>query len=314
MFVSALMWMIVASVVLRRPRFARHTVGGAGLVFGLWGIPVLIDYVRYSGFVNITPRLGVEWNVLTSLGAWGLLLPLAVIGVVLAARRAELEDRLMLAFGIGTVTVLALSILRGVFDWNLAGNATLLHQGRVWPPLHLLGAAFAGAGLMWIYSKLQPKAVAAGVVVGILGVGAISPVLSAIHLTDVMERGAAGFIYASDDIQGDSSFVRRAAEHLGPDDIVLVDGGGPLAFHLFEFSGARLAYYDHPNLAKNDLRIRFADLAARWQEKVDEGGFKPTYIAAPALARFGGTEGLEIVAKGTYQGEPWALFRTSPSD
>ena len=34
------------------------------------------------------------------------------------------------------------------FDWTLAGNATLLHQGRVWPPMHLLGAALAGAALV----------------------------------------------------------------------------------------------------------------------------------------------------------------------
>lgn len=316
MFVSALIWMVAVGLVAAedRSRFLRHTVGGAGLVFGLWAIPVAIQYVTYGGFVNITPRLGKEWPLHTALSSWGLLLPLAVIGVVLAVRRSDKEDRVLLGFLTGTAIVLVLALMRGAFDWDLWGNATLLHQGRVWPPLHLLGGVFAGAGLMWIYERIKPPALAAGAVVLLLGVGSISPVFAALSLTETMEEGRSGFLYGSDDFQSEGSFLRQAAEHLGPDDVVLVLDSDPLAFHLFELSGVRLAAYDHPNLDTNDLRIRYSELADKWQTRMSAKPFTPTYIAAPVDSEFGrniapGTSGVGIdeILRAPYAGEEWLL-------
>lgn len=311
MFVSALIWMLMGGIVLSRDRwrFIKHTVGGAMLVFALWALPVFIDYLTLGGFVNITPRLGKEWPLWVAFGAWGILLPLAAIGIYLAIYRMHIEERVLLAFMAGTTVVLLLSILRGLFDWDLAGNATLLHQGRVWPPLHLLGAVFAGSALTWAAQGIRPRALGYVAVAAVVSFGAVSTVYASLHITEVMDRAAAGFVYGTDDVRSDERFLRQAAELLGPDDIVAVlddsDTANALAFQLFELSGVRLASYDHPNLSRNDLRIRFSEPAEKWQAVVDAGGFEPNYIVQPSDDPTEGT-----LVEGLYRGERWALVST----
>lgn len=309
MFVSSLIWMLAASLAVKqdRGRYLKHTVGGALLIFSLWGLPVFIEYLRLGGFVNITPRLGMEWPLPVALASWGLLLPLAAGGVWLAARRMEIEDRIILGFTAGTVIVLALAILRGVYDWDMWGNATLLHQGRVWPPLHLLGGVFAGAALMWLYERL-PKKVGASVVVIVLGIGSVSLFFASSALTDVMERGSAGFVYGGEDLTEDQAFVPAASRLLDPDDVVSVHGSDTLAFHLFEFSGVRLAHYDHPALPFNDLRIRFARPAERWQQQMDSEGFSAGWVAVPADDVPPELDRWDPTLEGTYQGRRWLLY------
>ncbi len=307
MFMSSLVWMAVASLAVRenRWRYVKHTVGGAGLVFALWGLPVIVDYIRFDGFVNITPRLGKEWPFHIAAASWGLLLPLFALGVYLSLKRREVEDRGLLAFAAGTSALLLLSILRGQFEWDLWGNATLLHQGRVWPPLHLLGAVFGGAALMWIYGKIISKVRAAMVVVLILGVGAVSPLFASVHLTDLMDRGAAGFVYGGDDIQDSDSFINQAARVLEPADVVIVEGPRELAFKLFEFSGVRLATYDHPALETNDLRIRFNELADQWNELTASGEGQPTHLVLRGIPP---GNPYNVVATGMFEGTKYFLM------
>jgi hypothetical protein len=114
-----------------------------------------------------------------------------------------------------------------------------------------------------------------------------------------------GFIFGSPDFAGDG-FVRQAAAHLGPSDVVLVHGSNILAFSIFSFSGARLARFDDPTLRKNDLRIRFFDLAARWDRQMASGGFPPDFIVAPATEMGPAT----VVARGLYEGTEYVLAKT----
>jgi hypothetical protein len=206
-----------------------------------------------------------------------------------------------------------------VWHWNLAGNATLLHQGRIWPPAHLLGAALAGIaavkGFGWVRERWG-RVVAGGLAAVVLGAGVASPALASAQLTQVIHDRKAGFLYGDPDV-GSGSFVRRAASFLGPDNSVFVDGvfaksGSPevdtstsndLAFLLFEFSGCRLAAYDDPRLNHNDLRIRFADEAARWDaaqpfdadyEVLHEGDSRAS--------------GQDVLASGSYGGQSWVLI------
>ena len=308
LFLGAFLWAVAAWVAARAPlrRFGELALG-TFVTFGFWAGPVVVSYVRYGGFVNITPQLGKEWPLPTALESWGLLLPLAVIGGALAWRRRR-EAGPMLAMGAATVALLALSIARGAFDWNLAGNATLLHQGRVWPPAHLLGAALAGVALAAGYEWLRRRStvLALSGAVAVFAVGAASPALASRALTDVIEHHKDGFIYATDDVAPDS-FVDRAASVLGPDDVVSVAGSDRLAFLLFEYSGCRLANYDEPGLTHNDLRIRYKDLADEWDQRVEGEGFRPDYIALPAATR----PGQRYLAKGLFEDEEWVLLKLS---
>jgi hypothetical protein len=308
LFVSALLWTVAAWVAARAPvrRFGELALATA-VTFGFWAGPVIVSYVRFGGFVNITPQLGKEWSLWTALSSWGLLLPLAAIGLTLAWRQRQ-RAAPILAMGAATVALLGLCIARGAFGWDLAGNATLLHQGRVWPPAHLLGAALAGVALAAGYERLRElsTSVAVAGAVLIFGVGAASPALAARALTDVIEHHKDGFIYATDDVAPDS-FVVRASSFLGPDDIVSVARSDRLAFLLFEYSGCRLADYDDPGLTHNDLRIRYQDLAAEWDERVAGRGFRPEYLALPAA-----TEARQdYITTGIFEGEKWVLIKLS---
>jgi hypothetical protein len=306
MFVSALTWMVAAIVIARRGEHLRTAwivVAVSFGVFGLWLGPVAVDYVTYGGFVDITPQLGKEWALVTSLGSWGLLLPFAIAGVIVASKVST--GRVVLGFAAATALLLGFALARKTFEWTLAGNATLLHQGRVWPPAHLVAAALAGVAATAMFrrawTRRRATAVAGAAVIAC--VGAASPVLASVRLTEIIEHHEDGFIYGRDDL-AEGSFVRVVAGELSPDDVVAVRGSAALAFHLFEFSGCRLAVYDDPRLDGNDLRIRFAERAAAWDRAMASGGFHADYEVVPA------SDAETPRITGTFEGERWALVRT----
>ncbi|CAN5583952.1 hypothetical protein BH24ACT26_BH24ACT26_17220 [soil metagenome] len=307
-FVSASLWALLA--VACRPRRDRLrwllvVALVAGAIFALWAGPVASRYLRFGGFVNITPELGMEWPLGTALGSWGLLVPAALGGAIVAGRSASREARAALLWALGATLLLALARARAQLDWDLAGNATLLHQGRVWPVAHLLASSLAGVGLAWAHGALarrSSQAAAAGAAL-VLGVGAMSPVVASMGLTETLERHDGGFIYGRPDI-APGSFVRRAADHLDPDDVVRVEDARLLGFLLWQFSGARLAAYDDPRLDRNDLRIRFRDLAGAWDRRMASGGFEADYAVVPAGSVRRGASALE---RGRFMGVDWAL-------
>lgn len=309
MLVVVLVWFTFVSVAHRggRRRLFFFTAGTATGVFLLWSGYALAQAFQNGGFVSITPRLGMEWPVQTAFGAWGLLLPVAVVGVVVAARTRPDGARILWSLLGGSLVLLALAILRGVFDWALAGNATLLHQGRVWPAVHLVGAAFAGFALDALVRKMKERSeIAAAVVAAVFIAGMASLLVAREGLLEVMENRLAGYEYASPDIRDEDGFLRRAAPFLGPKDIVEVDGSDRLAFRLFEFSGVKMASFDDARLGANDLRIRYVALAEAWDERISEGGFTPNFRARPGEPQ--AISGEAFIVSGTFGGELWSLY------
>ena len=307
LFVSALLWMLVAATLVpssHRVRWLGFTGLCAAAVFALWAGPVVSQAVRYGGFVNITPRLGKEWPLPVALASWGLLLPLAIGGLVVAFRSRG--GRVLGFFALSSALLLAVAVARGRLDWDLAGNATLLHQGRMWPPAHLLGAVFAGIALVWLFERLRARSALLAVSATglLLSVGAASPVVASQRLTEIMQSGSAGFQYGGSDLAPDS-FAVRAAEYLGPDDVIDVRGDDGLAFLLFQLSGTRIAAYDDPRLEGNDLRIRYADLAALYDETIAGEGFSSTFMVLPAP---GGPYERALV-RGSFEGREWVLLQ-----
>jgi hypothetical protein len=311
MLVLGLLWLLAGLAagtrVRRRPELWILVTGSALVTASLWLIPVAVSYIRFGGFLDISPVLGVEWPLPTALGSWGLLLPLAAVGVLLVGvhHRVEIGARVVIALSGATGVLLVAAIARGRLEWTLGNNATLLHQGRVWPAAHLLGAAFAGVALLaafeWVRTRSRRGAVIA---VGlVMAMGVVSPIFASIHLTRVMSKYEKGFIYAREDFDQDA-FVLRAASELSARDVVRVQGSDFLGFLLFQFSGARLASYDDPRLNGNDLRIRFADLAAEWELRVSGAGFVANYTALPEADA---PPGVAVVARGNFREEPWIL-------
>jgi hypothetical protein len=309
LFVTVLVWSVACAIVIApgfRLRFVATFLAGGVPVFALWAAPVVADYLRFGGFVNVTPHVGTEWGLAVGLASWGLLLPGAAAGVVLQVARRHPAGRPLLAFAAASALLMAVAIARPALDWHLAGNRTLLYQGRVWPPAHLLGAAFAGvaaaAGFDWL--RRRGRLLAWATALAVLSIGAVSPALASIRLERLLPTYDKGFIFGSMDF-APQGFVRRAASHLGPSDVVLVHGSEILAFSIFSFSGARLARFDDPTIPNNDLRIRFPDLAAKWDRRMADGGFRWDFTVAPASEAGGGP----VEARGLYQGEEYVLIR-----
>ena len=312
MLIPALLWGFVGALFARRERLRAllRVVIPALALFALWMGPLVYWYLTQGGFVDVVPVLGVEWSLITALSAWGILLPLAVWGAVLLARSLDVQAKVLLGFAASSVALILIAVLRREFGWGLEGNQTLLHQGRMWPVAHLLGAAFAGVALAHLVSLLARRhAMRSRLAVGaIFAFGSISLLLSIPALTQLIDDREKGFVYADEDLTS-GSFVREAANHLSPGDVLSSDDDA-LAFKLFEFSGVSLADYDDPRLEGNDARIRYRDLAARYVERIESGGFEPTH----AVVEEGSAPAGQVLEAGEYEGREWSLVRLAGRD
>jgi hypothetical protein len=311
LFVTVGVWVAAAAVIAARGSKIRLVAGfllGAVPVFALWAAPVLADYLRFGGFVNVTPHVGTEWSLFQGLASWGLLFPGAVAGLLLLGLRRRPAGGPLLAFAAASAALMAVAVARSALHWHLAGNRTLLYEGRVWPPAHLLGAALAGVAAAATYGWLRQRArvLATGLALAAILIGTASPALASIRLDRLMPTYQAGFIFGSPNFAPDG-FVRQAAAHLGPSDVVLVHGSSILALSIFSFSGARLARFNDPAVSHNDLRIRFPELAARWDHQMANGGFHADFTAVPASE----AGPAPVVARGLYKGEEYVLIRNT---
>jgi hypothetical protein len=120
-----------------------------------------------------------------------------------------------------------------------------------------------------------------------------------------MRARDAGYLYGGADL-APGSFLRRAADRLDSDDVVEVRAPRRVALLLWQFSGARLATYDDPRLEGNDLRIRYRDLAAAWNERMAGAGFEADHLIVGMGEVPPGVEPLE---QGRFAGSAWALLR-----
>jgi hypothetical protein len=308
-FVMGLVWIVFGAFAMPRTNraFSAATMLASALaVFSLWVAPVIANYIRFGGFVDITPRLGVEWPLGTALWSWGILVPVSCAGILIAARNRKPSTMAVLWLLYGSLVLLGVAIARGELSWDLGGNETLLHQGRVWPVVHLLAAAFAGLALMVIYKwlALKSRLAAAVAVAGLFSVAAASPAIASVHLTRVIATDDAGYLYARPDFN-DDAFVPTVAHRLHSTDVIEVEGSNFLGFLLFSFSGARLASYDDARLANNDLRIRYEALARRWDERIAGEGFDPDYKIMPASHA---PDDVEPIVTGMFREEEWVLL------
>jgi hypothetical protein len=141
-------------------------------------------------------------------------------------------------------------------------------------------------------------------VAAVVAVGAASPALASIRLTEVIETYDYGYLYRRPDFD-EGAFVPRAAAELEAHHVVRVEGSDFLGFLLFSLSGARLATYDDARLERNDLRIRYTQLAEQWDERMAAGGFDADY----AVMRVSDApEGAEPVIAGPFRDEMWVMI------
>ncbi|HWC13760.1 MAG TPA: hypothetical protein VG929_04110 [Actinomycetota bacterium] len=307
MLTSAVAWALAAAFVARRELSSRAVavVAVAALAtFALWAAPVAVDQLRYDGFVDVSPRSGVEWPIPSGLAAWGLLLPLAAAGVAVTLGQPPVLRRGFVAFAVAAAGLLLIAWLRQRSGWGVFANETALHHGRFWPPAHLVAGALAGVAITVGYAWLARRSVAlAATTVGIvLAFAAMSPVFASVALTETIRAGEKGFLYGTADLQR-GSFVRSAASVMDPDDVVFVEDDGLLGFYLWQFSGVRVANVEGTP-EHNPWRIRYRSLAASWREAIEDRAIEPDWLVTtePGAAE-------PVVGPGTFRDRRWVLVR-----
>jgi hypothetical protein len=186
----------------------------------------------------------------------------------------------------------------------------------MWPVAHLLGSAFAGAGLAagFKWMKRRSEFLAQLVVAALLIVGSLSLWLSSQALTEIIMKHEDSWLYTRADFAPDA-FIGKAAEELDPDDVVQApqDENNVLGFWLFQFSGSRVNGHSDSRYPGNELRIRYQDLAGRYGEVMASGGFEVDYMPMPA-SEATDIPSSAIVTEGVFRGETWVLVDTRAAE
>jgi hypothetical protein len=246
-----------------RARVLVSTLGPAFAVWGVWLAPVVFNYIRLGGFVD----LSLEPVVLPFVGVlmgWGLAPFLAVVGVAhLRSMRSDPAVRVIAALLIAAGSVLlAATLLPRLLG---EGFTTLGYAHRYWP-LMFVGVALMGAvGASRLVERLSARDRRLGILSGTL-IGLIvlpSPLIGSIGVARIMEemnravpidfRTATGEPDALPNLVAPGS--GRCTAAVSP----------KLSTRIFSYSGYRMVVYARNHEAIIGARSTFENVAyVRW--------------------------------------------------
>lgn len=225
------------------------TVGIAVLLYCLWAVPILVNYVRLDGFVNTSEIPPVELPWYGFLGAWGVAVPFAILGVVAVTRRAlqrAVTALLLLAVAVPSIAFMAAGLIPKVMG---EGFTVLGRSHRYWPLLSL-GISLLAAGGLWSLASLasarRSKALAATTAV----IATVSPVFVSLAFVDEVPRVAV--LQAA--LEGDDGTLFETLKRAGPGCTVAGYAQSALAF---AYTGDRQLDYEWRPNRQNDARIRW---------------------------------------------------------
>jgi hypothetical protein len=166
----------------------------AAMLYGLWFGPLMFNYFKYGGFFDLSMD-PVDVALPHVLGGWGIITPLAALGVALLVTRLRSDHG-------APVVVLSLVVVGGLLFASLwlgpalgAGFSTLGRAHRYWPIFALAVAICGSFGLLWILEKAVRLHVMAGILLlgAVSGVGLASPLIGTLLLKeDLLSRPGSG--------------------------------------------------------------------------------------------------------------------------
>ena len=178
-FVAGVLLSVVFVVIggeAGRFRAALHIALPAVVLYSLWLVPVIVNYGKYGGFVDLSSP-PVELTPLQVLGAWGVVVPLTVLGLalLLARLRSEPGARVAIAALASTSALLILVLVLGPRIG--AGFDTLGRAHRYWPLVFLTAAICGGFGFFWLLEQVSRlhRIVAGALFVAVSAVALASP-------------------------------------------------------------------------------------------------------------------------------------------
>jgi hypothetical protein len=169
------------STVWGRVRTGFLVVAPALLLWGLWAIPLSINYVRLGGFVNTASPL-VTLSPLAVVGAWGIAFPVALYGYLKQPRDFSPDAKRVIQ--VLLFTAVGVTLVSGLLaSWLGPGFNTLGRPHRYWPLVHLGVALWAALGLTSLRDRWAARPLIAKVaMILIVAVALSSPLLASLAL------------------------------------------------------------------------------------------------------------------------------------
>jgi hypothetical protein len=222
-----------------------------GLVWGTWLVPLILNYLKFGGFVNTTHVGPVVLTFPFLMLSWGLATPVALVGVVASVRSLRTPSVLVpLVIILVTAAIMASNVIPDALGSSFL---TFGRDHRYWALCQLGVALFAalGATFLWDRLKVYP-AVLAAVTIAVVAVGIASPALgSAIYpQKDPPNR----LIHAS--LEGRRTLLNALAPAPERRCVVAV-AGNFLAREVFAYTGYRLVLWVTVPGRTNWARIRW---------------------------------------------------------
>ncbi len=227
-------------------------------VYCLWLIPQAIAFVELGGYVNLTKVGPVTMPAWAILFGWGIITPLAAVGVAryLPRARGEPGARVLLYLTVVAGASIALCSLIPL----VLGHAftTLARAHRYWPLLGFALAVYAGLGLAWITETLRRPRWAAAVVLGLAVLLALpSPMLASLKLPTV----ATHLLMTDAAARRPHALLNLIAEDPGR---CVVAVPPTIEGTVWSYTGCRMVLFAVTALApSNQARIRFRDIYRR---------------------------------------------------
>lgn len=231
-------------------------LGPALIVYGIWFVPMLVNYAALGGFVSITHIIPVTLPPGAILVSWGLATPLALAGAVVHARRSGSDRgvRLCLLFVATAGLLLAASAVIPEF----LGDAfdTLGRKHRYWPIFYLAVALLGALGLTHVLTMLRERSrgAALAALVVATAIAWASPVVASIALpTHIGLHPAIG-----EAMREEPGALLHELRALGPG--CTVAAPQEISREVFSFTGFRMLLWTGNWFGDNRARIRWADI------------------------------------------------------
>jgi hypothetical protein len=227
-----------------------------GMVWGTWLVPVILNYVRYGGFVNTThvgPVVLTFWYVILS---WGIVIPFALLGLAVSVRSLRSPAVLVpLAIVAITAAIMSSDAFPTVFG---SAFLTLGRDHRYWA-LCQLGVALLGAlGATAVVQRIQSRPrVAVALAGAVIFLGGVSPAFGSAIYPDKFPANR--LVGAS--LEGEPTMLNAMAPSAGRRCVAAVSGN-LLAREIFSYTGFRLVQWVDVPDRSNDARIRWRDIYA----------------------------------------------------